>query len=123
MSGVEVVLPGQSLVVDPASSGFAHGLAIFETIALRGWRLEFWRAHWGRLLASARALGIPVDSDESEVLAAIEGARARVTRGRGSLKSLCFKRRGGRVLSFTLGGSSAGRGMRACHRLGCVSRQ
>lgn len=58
MSSIKLVLPGELLPLDPESAGFAHGFGLFETLRLRGGRLELWAAHWQRLVDSAGALGI-----------------------------------------------------------------
>lgn len=71
MSSIEIVLPGESLELDPLSSGLAHGYGLFETMRLRGGRLELWAAHWRRLFDSARALGIACPFDGAEVLRAV----------------------------------------------------
>jgi branched-subunit amino acid aminotransferase/4-amino-4-deoxychorismate lyase len=57
--------------MDPTQSGFAHGFGIFETVKLTDGRLCFWEAHWQRFDDSAKALGLPLDINSEQVLAAI----------------------------------------------------
>ena len=85
MSRLEIVFPGESLSVDPRSSGFAHGFGLFETIRLHGGRIELWAAHWQRLTASARALGICCPFAETDVLDALRTLAGNLP-GEGTLK-------------------------------------
>lgn len=71
MSAIEIILPGESLTLDPQSSGFAHGFGLFETMRLRAGRLELWAAHWRRLTESAADLGIDCSFDPKEVLKSV----------------------------------------------------
>lgn len=71
MSSIEIIRPGESLHLDPESSGFAHGFGLFETMRMRKGCLELWAAHWQRLLDSAAKLGIPCPFEETEVLQAL----------------------------------------------------
>lgn len=85
MSTLEIILPGESLHLDPESSGFAHGFGLFETMRLRGACLELWAAHWQRLRQSAHKLGIVCPFDEAEVLLAVRELAKDVT-GEAALK-------------------------------------
>jgi len=71
MPDIEIISPGQSLRLDPQASGFAHGFGLFETICLRGGRLELWPAHWQRLKRSAAELGMQLTHDQGEALDAV----------------------------------------------------
>jgi len=71
MSSIKIVLPGESLAVNPKSSGFAHGFGLFETIRLRAGRIELWAEHWQRLTRSARQLGIACPFEKEEALEAL----------------------------------------------------
>jgi branched-subunit amino acid aminotransferase/4-amino-4-deoxychorismate lyase len=71
MPEIEIIGPGGSLQIDPVESGFAHGFALFETIALRDGYLEFWEAHWQRLRAAAKHFGLPFRYRQDQVLGAI----------------------------------------------------
>lgn len=68
MSVIEIIVPGQPVCLNPTASGFAHGFGLFETMCLREGRLELWQAHWQRLSASARKLGIACAFDPGHVL-------------------------------------------------------
>jgi len=72
MSTIEIVLPGETLELDPRSPGFAHGYGLFETIRLCGAELELWEAHWQRLTDSAHQLGITCPFDGAEALGAVK---------------------------------------------------
>ncbi|MFU8847850.1 MAG: aminotransferase class IV [Opitutales bacterium] len=71
MSSIEIILPGESLRIEPGSSGFAHGFGLFETMRLSSGRLELWGDHWARLCRSARELGLSCKFEEGEVLQAV----------------------------------------------------
>lgn len=68
MSSIKIIMPGESLRIEPESSGFAHGFGLFETMRLSGGRLELWSDHWARLCRSARKFGLTCNFDECEVL-------------------------------------------------------
>ncbi len=71
MSSIEIVFPGTRLQLDPESPGFAHGFGLFETLRLRGGRLELWSSHWQRLVDSAAVLGVACNYDAGAVLEAV----------------------------------------------------
>lgn len=71
MSSIEIVYPGSRLQLDPESAGFAHGFGLFETLRLRGGRLELWSSHWQRLVDSAAVLGVACNYDAGAVLEAV----------------------------------------------------
>lgn len=71
MTSVEIIAPEESVALDVAGSGFAHGYGVFETIKLQAGRLCFWSAHWERLTASAVALGLACSCDADTVLAKV----------------------------------------------------
>lgn len=71
MPDVEIILPGQSLELDPLAPGFAHGYGLFETMCLRGGQLELWPAHWQRMKRSAAELGMHLPQGENTVLDAV----------------------------------------------------
>jgi branched-subunit amino acid aminotransferase/4-amino-4-deoxychorismate lyase len=70
MSDIVLVPPGETTPVDPASSAFAHGFGLFETMRLADRRLDFWRDHWTRLSRSAQyfALRLPEEAAVIEAL-------------------------------------------------------
>lgn len=70
MSDIVLVPPGQSLLLSPTDSGFAHGFGLFETIRLAHGQLDFWCDHWTRLSRSAQhfALQLPAETAVLEAL-------------------------------------------------------
>lgn len=71
--------------------GFRYGMALFESVAVRGGRAEFLEEHLSRLEAAARGLGWPLDpailARAGELLARLESpafARVYVTAGDGA---------------------------------------
>lgn len=90
MSSIEIILPGASLHLDPESSGFAHGFGLFETMRLRGGRLELWSAHWQRLRHSALKLGLACPFEETEVLRALRSL-AKALSGEAAIKLSLLK--------------------------------
>ena len=85
MPKISIIRPGESALLDPASSGFAHGFGIFETMRLREGRLEFWHAHWSRLSASAAALGVDCSFVVEEVLEGVRELASELSGG-GTIK-------------------------------------
>jgi branched-subunit amino acid aminotransferase/4-amino-4-deoxychorismate lyase len=71
MSEIVVLKSGSNAHLNPLHSGFAHGWGIFETIRFARGQLEFWNAHYERLLHSAKVFNLHFDPAESAVLAAI----------------------------------------------------
>ena len=71
MSKIVILKTGSQAHLNPSHSGFAHGFGIFETMRLVGGRLEFWRAHYSRLVRSAKVFNLHFDQTEAAVLAAI----------------------------------------------------
>lgn len=71
MSDIIILNSGDSAVLDPIQSGFAHGYGIFETIKLSAGRLFLWQAHWQRLADSAATLRLPLNHSAQQVLSAI----------------------------------------------------
>ena len=71
MSKIVVLKSGSRAQLDPLHSGFAHGFGIFETIKLAGGRLEFWKAHYKRLLHSANVFNLHFEETETTILEAI----------------------------------------------------
>ncbi|MGB0408452.1 MAG: aminotransferase class IV [Opitutales bacterium] len=94
MSAIIIIRPGEELAVNPVAAGFAHGLAIFETIRLRQGRLEFWASHWQRLAKSARALDIQCPFIVDTVLGAIHELAGELS-GEGTIKLSLLKEGGG----------------------------
>lgn len=67
-----VILKSEALAhLNPLHSGFAHGFGIFETICLTGGQLEFWEAHYKRLLHSAKVFDLHFEATEADLLKAI----------------------------------------------------
>lgn len=60
MSEIAVILREEKIPIDPLSAAFAHGYGLFETIHYSQGYLYFWEAHWQRLVASSKALNIPL---------------------------------------------------------------
>ena len=54
--------------LNPTHSGFAHGFGIFETIRVSDGRIEFWEAHFERLVRSAQALNLNFDLKQEILL-------------------------------------------------------
>jgi len=71
MSEIIIVYSKETAALDPTQSGFAHGFGVFETMKLVDGRLCFWKAHWNRLLASARFFELELPFAADAVLAAI----------------------------------------------------
>lgn len=71
MSTIVIIEPGDTVELDPASSGLAHGYGIFETMRVRSGRLELWDSHWDRLTASAASLLIDCPFCKEDVLDAV----------------------------------------------------
>ncbi len=67
MSDIVIILSGDRAQLDTASSGFAHGFGLFETMRLSDRQLYFWEPHWARLSASARKFDLELPNRE-EVL-------------------------------------------------------
>lgn len=60
------------MCLDPKEPAFAHGYGVFETMRVAGGKLYFWAAHWSRLEASCRALGLPLRVDATSLFQAIQ---------------------------------------------------
>ncbi|HKK18652.1 MAG TPA: aminotransferase class IV, partial [Opitutales bacterium] len=101
MSSLEIIPPGAPLRLSPESSGFAHGFGLFETMRLRGGRIESWEAHWRRLSASAETLGLACPFQAREVLDAVK-ALARQLPAEATVKlSLLREGASSRLLVYT----------------------
>lgn len=83
--------PGESVPVQ--DRGLAYGDGLFETIAVRDGRLEFWHRHLTRLSEGATRLGIPVPAPE---LLLAEARALTGTTARGVLKLILTRGEGGR---------------------------
>ncbi|MGB0273213.1 MAG: aminotransferase class IV [Opitutales bacterium] len=90
MSEIVILPAGDKAELVPTASSFAYGYGLFETLRFDAGRLLHWEAHWARLCASARALGICCDYSEAAVLAALRELVHTEGIERGTLKlSLC----------------------------------
>jgi branched-subunit amino acid aminotransferase/4-amino-4-deoxychorismate lyase len=65
MSEIVILPAGDKAEFLPTASSFAYGYGLFETLRFDAGRLLHWEAHWARLCASARALGIRCDYSEA----------------------------------------------------------
>lgn len=73
--------------VSPTSSGFAHGVGLFETCALLGRSIVFFDEHWARLESSAKSLELPFEFQKTEVIHELD----RFLRQAGDLKGFGLK--------------------------------
>jgi len=94
MSKIEIIRPGESVAIDPAQSGFAHGFAVFETILVADGLIQFWKAHWERLSRSAQTLGVELPCEGKSALVAVRELLAELNGGAHAIKLSAIKESG-----------------------------
>jgi len=101
MSDIVIIPPGESAHLDPASSAFAHGFGLFETMRYAGGRLYFWKDHWARLAKSAKHFALVLPNEDA-VLAALRELVTTTNLDEATLKlSLVKGTEGSRLFVYT----------------------